>query len=412
MGWPWSRVSLWAPTVALSIFGVVDVIRGMTTSSLVGGWALAVIVGAVPLLLVARQRAPVATWAGTLACWWILGLALESSAALVLTVVVSLFACGRYGRRWSGLLVLPLTMASVVLATVVRPSEGTPQEALFWSLNALWIFGLGLWMAQKDDLVAMAQVEAARKIQVATTEERLYLARELHDVLANSVSLMVVQAEAAEELLDTDTGGARSAIEHIQEAGRAALAETRDLIGTMRSDSDPGSGAHDLDDVPSMIDRMREAGLLVNTDIVQIEGLTPAVSWTAFRVLQEALTNVLRHAGPGTRVDVVVRTSPKGLVLVVTDDGALAGPLSPGSGLRGMRERVEGAGGGRCRSRPQAQGARCGLSFLWPRRRRRVPSRGAHDHPRHRGRRPGARPRRPHDDLGRSNRSRGRGDRR
>ncbi len=90
---------------------------------------------------------------------------------------------------------------------------------------------------------------------------------------------------------------------------------------------------------------MRGAGLLVSTDIAQTAGLAPALSRTAFRILQEALTNVLRHAGPGTRVHVVVRSSSGVLVLIVTDDGVLTGPLSPGSGLRGMRERVEGVGG-------------------------------------------------------------------
>jgi signal transduction histidine kinase len=292
-----------------------------------------------------RHRVPLITWLIALSAWWLLGLTLDGSPALVLTVVVSLFACGRYGPRRSVFVVVPATMGSVILVTVAQPATGTPAQALGWSLNALWIFGLGMWLGQKDELVAMADVEAMRKMQHAMTQERLHLARELHDILANSMSVMVVQAEAAEELLSTDLVGARVAIENVQDAGRSALDETRDLVGSLRLDQTLTSGAHDLNDGPAVADRMRVAGLTVSTNIDVDCELSPALSATTFRIVQEALTNVLRHAGPGTRVAVTVRRSDGELEVTVIDDGAPQREIVPGSGLRGMRERVERSGG-------------------------------------------------------------------
>jgi signal transduction histidine kinase len=182
-------------------------------------------------------------------------------------------------------------------------------------------------------------------MQHAMAQERLHIARELHDILANSMSLMVVQAEAAEELLDSDTANARIAIENIQEAGRAALSETRDLVGSLRLDREIGSGAHDVHDVPAVVERMREAGLDVTVDIDVTVELRPALSATTFRVVQEALTNVLRHAGPGTRATVAIRNTVDELSVSVADNGSVTSPLVPGVGLRGMRERIARAGG-------------------------------------------------------------------
>ncbi len=221
------------------------------------------------------------------------------------------------------------------------------------------IFG-GAWVAgrlvQKRQLYAQAFAERARvlelerdaNVRVAAAEERVRIARELHDVVGHSVSVMVVQAGAERLDLGEERPATREALLAIERTGREALAEMSRLLGILRAEGDGLALAPrpSLAQVDALVKTMRDAGLPVE---LRVEGertsLTPSVDVSAYRILQEALTNVVKHAGPA-RAYVVVRYGGREVELEVTDNGH--GPVDgngPGYGLAGMRERVELHGG-------------------------------------------------------------------
>jgi signal transduction histidine kinase len=197
-----------------------------------------------------------------------------------------------------------------------------------------------------------ARLERDREEQArgAVADERARIARELHDVVAHSVSVAVVQAEAGETLLERDPDAARQAFVAIQDTGRQALAELSRLLGIMRKDGDAPNLAPpaSISRLAPLVEEMRAAGLPV--DIV-VDGrprqLAPGVDLSAYRIVQEALTNTLKHAGPAHAV-VRVTYDQRALEVEVTDDGAgtaNGADRGGGHGLVGMRERVTLYGG-------------------------------------------------------------------
>jgi signal transduction histidine kinase len=190
-----------------------------------------------------------------------------------------------------------------------------------------------------------AGLERAHREAVAG--ERATIARELHDVIAHSVSVMTVQAAAARLLFDDDPPRARESLVSVEETGRQALGEMRRLLGILRGDEHetqlaPQPGIADLD---ALVEQVRAAGLPVD---VVVEGepkrLPPGVDLAAYRVVQEALTNVLKHAG-AARAQVAIRYGAAVLELAVTNDGHVRRNGRGGHGLVGMRERVALYGG-------------------------------------------------------------------
>jgi signal transduction histidine kinase len=221
------------------------------------------------------------------------------------------------------------------------------------------IFG-GAWFAgrlvRKRQLFAQVFAERARVLErerdansrVAAAEERVRIARELHDAVGHSVSVMVVQAGAERLALGEERPATRDALLAIERTGREALGEMSRLLGILRKEGEGLALAPrpSLDQVEALVETVRDAGVPVE---VQIEGertqLPPGVDVSAYRILQEALTNVVKHAGPA-RVQIVVGYGVGAVEVEVTDDGE--GPAKeggPGYGLAGMRERVELHGG-------------------------------------------------------------------
>ncbi len=191
--------------------------------------------------------------------------------------------------------------------------------------------------------------EREANARAAVAEERTRIAREMHDVVAHSLSVMVVQAEAAEEMISVDPERARKPLAAVQDTGRTALTELRRMLGVLREieegpDLAPQPGLAGLDD---LVAHVRDAGLPVT---VRVEGEPRPLSATgdlqAYRIVQEALTNALKHAGPA-RAEVLLRYEPSDLVIEVTDDGRGFDPAADGRGhgLIGMRERVAVCGG-------------------------------------------------------------------
>ncbi len=218
-----------------------------------------------------------------------------------------------------------------------------------------WYVGRRLRLRQeRADELLREQAAEARRIVV---EERTRIARELHDVVAHRVSLMTVQAGAAKAVAAEDPEGALRAMGAVEEAGRQALDELRHLLGVLRPETDhDGLGPQPgLADLPRLVEQTRGAGLDVSLATDGVPARLPArVDLFAYRIVQEALTNVLKHAGPGARTEVRLGTEPGGIVIEVLDDGRGAAVL-PGSdgaaagarghGIVGMRERALLLGG-------------------------------------------------------------------
>jgi signal transduction histidine kinase len=263
-------------------------------------------------------------------------------------LVIGIYSVGAYSR-WR-LPSLALLVAAAVGLEVAVPQARPPLPD--WSLNPLLI--VGLWLA--GDAVRSLQ-QRARQLEreqelaarVAVADERSRIARELHDVVAHSVSLMVIQAGAARRLVGRQPDGAADTLQTVEDGGREALRELRRMLGllTARDGDEPGGDQPGLDQVPALAERMRAAGLPVD---LRIEGprreLSPGLDLAAYRIVQEALTNVLKHAR-GARTDVLVQFSDGELRLEVVDAGgqAAADATGAGRGLVGMRERAAAYGG-------------------------------------------------------------------
>src|SRR5690348_6875669 len=223
-----------------------------------------------------------------------------------------------------------------------------------------WVLGDSMryrraYYASLEDRAARLEAERDAQAQIAAAAERARIARELHDVIAHNVSVMVVQADGASYAMDNDPARAREALAAISATGRQALAEMRRLLGVLRREGDgastelapqPGMG-----ELGELLDQARGAGLPV---LFTVEGdpqpLPGGIALAAYRIVQESLTNTRKHAGPVTSASVTLRYSGGALVLAIADDGrggrgGAAMPGAAGHGLTGMRERVAACGG-------------------------------------------------------------------
>jgi signal transduction histidine kinase len=260
-------------------------------------------------------------------------------------------------------------VAGATLVTVALPGlplrTGSRLDVLGFLVagGAAWLLGMVMRsrrerVARVADRADRLERERDRQAQQAVAEERLRIARELHDVVAHNLSVVVVQAQALHPVLARDPEQARGIAVSIEEAGRAALEEMRRLLGVLRAgddgtdDSALSAPQPGLDGLPALVLQVRQAGLPVTLTVRgEPEKLPPAVQLSGYRIVQEALTNVLKHAGPAT-AHVDVGYADAALVLSVTDDGRgaaaeLGRPALPrlGHGLPGMRERVALFGG-------------------------------------------------------------------
>jgi signal transduction histidine kinase len=183
------------------------------------------------------------------------------------------------------------------------------------------------------------------RVRLAAAEERARMARDLHDVISHSVGVMVVQAGAARTALAHDAAAAHRSIQEVESTGRQALAELRRLLGVLRADEPERTPQPGLAAVGALVEQVRNAGLPVE---LTVEGehreLSPGVDVAAFRIVQEALTNVMKH-GAGTRARVHVGREEDCLVLEIENDDGSDGSASSGYGLAGMRERATMYGG-------------------------------------------------------------------
>jgi signal transduction histidine kinase len=299
------------------------------------------------LPLAVRRYWPRAVFAITL--WAALGNALlTDSPALPVGVVVALYTVAAHCDRRTSLRAALATAVLLLPSILISPSGGDggplllPAAAL---LAIAWILGDNLrtrraYLREVEDKADRLEREREENARRAAAEEQARIARELHDVIAHNVSVMVVQAAAAGDIFDSQPAKAREALASIENTGREALTELRRLLGAVRTDGtkvpQPGLGR-----LPALIDQVRAAGLHVELTTEGDERQLPlGIDLSAYRIVQEALTNTLKHAD-ARRAEVVLRYADDELAIDVTDDGrATATNGDAGHGLIGMRERV------------------------------------------------------------------------
>ena len=306
-----------------------------------------------------RRSSPLAAIAAGMAAYGLLAtvdvdgndLFVVSAALMVLVYSVAMWA-----RRREALTGLALALLA---ASAVVYGEGDKPIGDYVYVGALVAAAWGLGRAMRARLVQVAALTAhTTRIEVlreheaaaAVAEERRRIARELHDIVSHGLSVMVVQAAAAEPAVDDAPDAAKSALQSIQDVGRDAQTEMTRMLGVLREDDCAGALAPmpAADDIATLVERTRATGLPVDLTVVGDARPLPAgVGLTAYRIVQEALTNVRRHAGDAA-TDVELAYTPCSLRVTVANRPGTPGPAShpgPGMGLLGMRERAAMCGG-------------------------------------------------------------------
>ena len=267
----------------------------------------------------------------------------------------SLYSLGRYeADSRTSLIAAGATLVFLVLdqRLLTAPSAGGVMATVM--AIALWYIGRrlrfrGEYLRLLEERAAHLEREQSVESERAVAAERTRIAREMHDVVAHKLSLMTVQAGAARTIGTSDPEAARDAMAAVETAGRHAMSEMRDLLGVLRpADADEALGPQPgIDDLPALVREVSEVGPKVNLAMSgALSDLPSRLELNVYRIVQEALTNVIKHAGDGVRVDVSIDGRDDRIVVRVADDGVGSVPgQKAGHGIVGMRERVELLGG-------------------------------------------------------------------
>ncbi len=347
-GHPFASDGLLAVALAAFVLSEVFTSGGYLTGS---NWVYVPVAVLMTLPLAWRRRAPLLVVALVMGAFAAQSLILDPTPTPdveLIPALIAVYSVAAHGERWVSFVGGGLSLVAGLVWLGVDDF-----------LLPTVMFG-GAWFAgrlvQKRQLYAQAFAERARVLErerdanarVAAAEERVRIAREMHDILGHSVSVMVVQAGAERLALGEERPVTREALLAIERTGREALAEMSRLLGILRKEGESLSLAPrpSLAQVDVLVQTVRDAGLPVE---LRVEGeqtdLPPGVDVSAYRIVQEALTNVVKHAGPA-RTSVVVRYGRRTVEVEVTDDGRRSvNGNAAGYGLAGMRERVELHGG-------------------------------------------------------------------
>ena len=273
----------------------------------------------------------------------------------VLVAGISLHSTRRRALLAAGLAAVALSVA--VWLQPERVATASTWVASLLAVAVAWLWGENLrnrrarWAAM-EERARRLEAEREERDRQAVTDERLRIARELHDVVAHSMSVIAVQSGVANHVIDSRPAQARQALATIEATSRSALVELRRLLGVLRQGDDPVASLEPnpgMAELGRLADQIRSAGVEVELKVEGEPGdLPPGVDLSAFRIAQEGLTNVLKHGGGVARV--LVRYSPGAVAVEIADDGrAGAADVAPaegtGHGLIGMRERVAVFGG-------------------------------------------------------------------
>ena len=284
-------------------------------------------------------------------------------------LLVGLYTVAAYAPNKQRYAAAVIIFIALVATAIIGPPDldGAGSVVNFAFFTAAYFFGTTvrnrrLYMEQLEERAASLERERDEEAHRAVAEERLHIAQELHDVVAHSMGVIAVQAGVGAYIIDVDKVEAKKSLEAISETSRSALAEIRRMLGVLREDEGAEyAPAPGLGELERLVQEICGAG--VDTHVTY-EGtrqdLPAGVDFTAYRIIQESLTNVLKHGGPTVHADVTIGYEPELLRIEVVDNGRgvngrSANGLVGGHGLMGMRERV-GVYGGAFQAGPQAGG--------------------------------------------------------
>jgi signal transduction histidine kinase len=331
--------------------------------------AYAVLVAGLLLPLALRRRRPVPVFLWIAAVSFVQWLFAVTVIPANMGVLVALYTvAANCSFRWALVAGLIGELGAILAAlryTVNTADLKHTTVMLSAVVAGVWILGVYIstrraYMRSLEERAARLERERDTQVQIAMAAERARIARELHDVVAHNVSVIVVQADGASFAIETDTERAKRALEAISATGRLALAEMRRLLGVLREGDDVGSYAPQpgVAQLTDLVEQIRGSGLSLD---FQVEGvpveLPPGMQLTVFRIVQESLTNTLKHGGPVATAQVRLHYGDEAIEVTVTDNGrgAAARDDGLGHGLAGMRERAA-VYGGSVRTGPRAGG--------------------------------------------------------
>ena len=344
--------------VAVGVLGQLEAWWGIGSTHRQGPlWVQSLLYAVTALLLVVRRVRPLACLAGILVVSIVEFVAVGSPEGYGVSVapLIATYTVGNrldWRRSWVGLALAVVFWVAWVVFDPMNQGLATRVSALVWlaPLIIAWLLGALVRVTRLN--AEQRRVNREQRASHAVAEERSRIARELHDVIGHSVSVMTVQASAVRRRLAPEQVVERQALETVEAVGREALAEMRRMVRVLRqSDADtelePPPG---LDQVGRLAEKFRNAGLPVTVSVTgAARELAPGLDLTAYRLVQEGLTNSLRHARNPQRAEVAIEYRADRIELAVRDDGQPAAPsASPaeaGNGLLGMRERVAVYGG-------------------------------------------------------------------
>jgi len=333
---------------------------------------LLVAAGAVALIW--RRRAPIAVLivvVALLTAWY----GTDHGSFLSVLGLSALYAVATHGqdrrRAWIAISVAFVILMAVGSLTLLDHGDGFSYlNAISMSAYLIGAVGAGLVIRNRhrifidtQERAAAAESDQAAAAERAVTEERARIAREMHDVVAHGMSVIVVQAAAAQETAHEDPDKAVKAMENIERVGRESLTEMRRMLGVLRGANEVDASLSPqprLADIETIVAQAEDSDITTELEITgQKRDLPPGIELAAFRIVQEALTNVRKHAGQSTSVHVGIAYEPEAIAIEITDDGrgavsSLSGS-GAGNGLIGMRERVD-IYGGAVTAGPQAGG--------------------------------------------------------
>nr|WP_128378110.1 sensor histidine kinase [Streptomyces cavernae] len=350
-GWPWRSTAVITAVVVIGSAFASREQKGERVQ--LDGLGVALLLLGCALLLW-RKRHPVVVVFGTAGTVLVYVGAGYVYGPVFVTVAVGCFSAVLAGHRRAAWSALGMLWAGHLLVAhwLYHRLPPSGDDAAPWAQE----IAVATWMVALVSVSELARVrreqwarDRAARAQAArrrADEERLRIARELHDVLAHSISVINVQAGVGLALLDSDPEQARTALTTIKAASKEALGEVRQVLGTLRTPGDaPRAPAPGLDRLPELVAQAADAGLTVET-LGECPELPPGADLAAFRIVQEALTNVIRHSG-ARRARVLIDRVPGALRLRIDDDGPATGADAGGSGngLAGMRERAAALGG-------------------------------------------------------------------
>ncbi len=339
-----------------------------------GGWKSTLVGVGMALVLLVRRTHPSAGAAAVAGLALLQVLVGWGPLGYDVAVLIALYSVVKYADRLRDGVIAGLVAAVGVVLAAVQASGPAPwwANAIFYGLvtGAVWLVGLNvrtrrLYVLSLEERATTLEREREAEARAAVAEERSRIARELHDVVAHSMAVMIVQADGVRFTVDRDPATAREAAKVVADTGRQALEEMRRLVGVLREPSRPepvaapgaaagpdgdltAEPAHRrpaLVELPALLDRFRAAGLRVAYRATgEPADLPPGLELTVYRVVQESLTNALKHAGVGASVELSLDWSERAVAVRAVDDGRGRPVVRPapsgGHGLLGMRERV------------------------------------------------------------------------